>query len=228
MAYPVTRYQQQTISGIVAANIRQLRLDAGMTQTALAVLLRIYHPATQAWTEQKIGELEHTRKDRERNITVDDLVAVSWALNVEVWRLLLPAEVNDSNSDELSESGLMQYSWRVFGMPPDQIRKKADELILWPKTGLSPSQTRMIAMRHPDAIRVRAEWWPDEIAAGREPTPEGWGAALEEVVAECEAVLMRLQADESVTVPDVLIDLEPGDGLLEYTSAADDLWLKAL
>lgn len=215
---------RQATSALVAGNIKRLRIDRGFSQKVLATLMQTYHAVPQSWNDQKIGELEHSRKGRERNITVDDLVAVSHALSVELWQLLLPPAVNDENREIFADFDLDTYSFRLFGMAPDQIRRDAQSLIRWPKLQLSPQQIRLISMRHPEAIRVRATWWGNEIASGREPTSEGWGAALEEIVTECETELSRLMRNEEVIIPDELQNLAPDRNFNAYCIEADAFW----
>ena len=211
-------------SAIVAYNIRTLRHKRGFDQSELANMLRIYHTVPQAWNDQKVGELEHTRNGRERNITVDDLIAVSHALGVEVWRLFLPPPINDANGDKFDPAYLDTYSWRMFGMPVGEIRRTANSIVKWPKLQLSSQQTRRIASRHPYARRVRSEWWDKEETAGRKPDVDGWHAATEEAVTACEAILVQLIEDETVEIPDDLIDLTPDSNFSAYVQSADAFW----
>ena len=111
-----------TPNQIVGRNVRRIRKIRRWSQEQLVE--RLDQRGFPGWTVQKVSDAEKARHganaaraDRERQFSVNELVALSWALKVTAFDLLVP------DSGEVIRAGMTlnmsraDYTARLFGTP---------------------------------------------------------------------------------------------------------------
>lgn len=160
--------EHKSLNQVAAGNIRRHRLANGLTQGDVALFLT--NKTGRRWTTSKVSDIENAaargesgRSTRERQITLDELVAIAHLLRVSFFDLLLPPA-----GDILTIAGAgsgRREAWTewLFHMPGRTIPQDTVDLMAARLKIPSLHESRVILGFLPD-VNPSAEW--DEIPQG--------------------------------------------------------------